>query len=86
MTTTVKAPKCCLCGRECEDIYGNNPYPLAQKGVCCNECNQHVIMARMVTLEGVKNRFGVDDRGAKIIMKSILDHRRLLCKRRDYSL
>lgn len=82
--TTVKYPKCCLCGGDCDDIYGNNPFPLANKGVCCNKCNQHVIMARMVTIEGVKNRFGVDDKGAKTIMKNILDNRRRLCALKEY--
>ena len=42
-------PKCCICGRTCEDKWGNNPWPLGKEDeVCCNVCNiLHVIPARM---------------------------------------
>ena len=38
--------KCCLCG--CDyDEFGNNPFPLATEGKCCDKCNQEkVIKAR----------------------------------------
>lgn len=41
---------CCLCGNE---IYGwgNNPWPLAQAGECCDSCNEKkVIPARLIQL------------------------------------
>lgn len=50
-----KGFKCCLCGKHIgwdeEGIYGNNPYPLKEKGQCCDECNStKVIPARRVGL------------------------------------
>lgn len=55
-------PDCVLCGEKCECRWGNNPYPLAVKGVCCGRCNFKVIMAR---LEGLNNpqpyEFSEDD-------------------------
>ena len=39
-------PNCCLCGLPYERI-GNNPAPLAEKGRCCDACNEVVIEARM---------------------------------------
>ena len=30
--------KCCLCGKEIDDKFGNNPYPLNNgEGRCCND-------------------------------------------------
>jgi hypothetical protein len=40
-------PVCVLCKKLCDCKYGNNPQPLASEGVCCNECNQKVILARV---------------------------------------
>lgn len=37
---------CVLCGRHCTG-FGNNPYPLASEGECCDECNMRVIEARL---------------------------------------
>jgi hypothetical protein len=39
-------PNCCLCGLPYERI-GNNPKPLAEKGRCCDACNEIVIEARI---------------------------------------
>lgn len=41
-----KAVKCVLCGAEIKGV-GNNPAPLAESGVCCDECNAKVVEARM---------------------------------------
>ena len=41
-----KAVKCVLCGAEIKGA-GNNPAPLAESGVCCDECNAKVVEARM---------------------------------------
>lgn len=50
--------KCCICGKwtlgwgeHCQ--FGNNPYPLKEKGQCCDACNGLVIQAR---LSGYFNR------------------------------
>lgn len=54
MSRTRKAiPKCCICGTMLigENEFGNNPYPVKQKGRCCNECNwMYVIPARMAMI------------------------------------
>lgn len=42
-----KNPRCVLCGKRCECRYGNNPYPLAEEGRCCGDCNIKVILARL---------------------------------------
>lgn len=38
--------KCCICKKEIKG-YGNNPFPLKNKGRCCNDCNSFVILARL---------------------------------------
>lgn len=38
--------KCVLCGSGIKG-YGNNPWPLANKGECCDECNIKVIWERL---------------------------------------
>ncbi len=38
--------KCVLCNKKF-DGHGNNPDPLAKKGLCCKECNYDVIEARV---------------------------------------
>lgn len=38
---------CCLCGKECENEYGNNPEPLMRNSDttrCCNECNNNMVI------------------------------------------
>ena len=45
----MKNPKCCICGKECENEWGNNPWPIDkdENARCCNECNDnYVIPAR----------------------------------------
>ena len=46
-----KNPTCCLCSKTCENEWGNNPAPLATTGVCCDDCNQKVILVRMGMLK-----------------------------------
>jgi len=31
--------KCCLCKEKFPESWGNNPWPLAQNGSCCMQCN-----------------------------------------------
>lgn len=35
--------ECCICGKEFSG-YGNNPYPIAKRGQCCDECNFDVVL------------------------------------------
>jgi hypothetical protein len=39
-----KNPICCFCGNECDDKYGNNPFPSADSGRCCDNCNASVVL------------------------------------------
>jgi len=42
---------CCLCGRAFVG-WGNNPYPCAEKGDCCNDCNRDkVVPARLSVIK-----------------------------------
>lgn len=41
---------CCICGKVFEG-WGNNPYPMAEEGRCCDECNDtYVIPARLIKM------------------------------------
>ncbi len=43
--------KCCICKKECENQWGNNPWPISTKkdDRCCNQCNvDYVIPARII--------------------------------------
>ena len=43
--------KCCICGCEFEG-FGNNPWPVKGNGVCCDICNNNVVLqARLRLLE-----------------------------------
>lgn len=44
-----KRPICAICGKECENEFGNNPDPLLTDidARCCNECNDKVIAFRL---------------------------------------
>lgn len=44
---TAKNETCVLCGRPIMG-WGNNPYPLAEDGECCDQCNALVIQARLI--------------------------------------
>lgn len=44
-------PICCICKKECENEWGNNPYPIVkdEKARCCNKCNEtKVVPARII--------------------------------------
>jgi len=38
--------KCALC-KDSFSGFGNNPWPLAEKGRCCDECNFLVVASRL---------------------------------------
>lgn len=49
--------KCCFCKKNCENEYGNNPWPLKTKqgGRCCNICNEkYVLTARSIMERDIK--------------------------------
>ena len=52
--------KCCMCNQEILKnpligwAQGNNAEPVVKNGRCCDDCNQVVIMARMMDLFEVK--------------------------------
>lgn len=46
--------KCCICGKTFEG-YGNNPWPLAEKGLCCDSCYFKVIQARLKLAKEKRN-------------------------------
>lgn len=43
-----KKPICCFCGKECNDLYGNNPYPVSKndKDRCCDFCNMTIVIPK----------------------------------------
>jgi len=41
---------CVLCLHPITEQFGNNPWPLSEKGRCCDDCNQLVILARLARL------------------------------------
>lgn len=41
----MKKKKCCICNKDFIG-YGNNPWPLKEKGLCCDECNKKVVLER----------------------------------------
>lgn len=50
-------PICCICGKECENEWGNNPYPVnnTENARCCDTCNDlYVIPARIANLMAMK--------------------------------
>ena len=36
--------KCCLCGKDILQPYGNNPEPVKHEGLCCDECNIKIVV------------------------------------------
>lgn len=44
-----KAHICSICGRLFEG-YGNNPKPVEDLGVCCDECNRNVVIPARISL------------------------------------
>jgi len=67
---------CILCG-EWFRGYGNNPWPLAEKGECCNDCDDRkVIPARMV-------RMGFSEAHAKHTGELAQNIRRKICQEKS---
>lgn len=54
-----KNPICCICGNECENEFGNNPWPVNndEDARCCNVCNDTVVVPeRIATLINKKEK------------------------------
>ena len=50
LDASIEKHECCICGKEFTD-YGNNPEPVKESGVCCDECNaSKVIPARIAAI------------------------------------
>ena len=47
--------KCCICG-EYFWGYGNDSYPVKDKGECCNKCNQEEVVPARLRLLRRENR------------------------------
>ena len=45
---------CCICGKAFKG-HGHNPHPIANEGVCCDECNTKVVVERIKVMEGTNN-------------------------------
>lgn len=41
--------KCCICGQKFTG-YGNNPYPVKEKGRCCDECDNSVVVPTRIKI------------------------------------
>lgn len=61
----MEKPVCCFCGKECENEFGNNPYPVNkdENARCCNDCNMSIVLpARIKAFEVTKeNEKGGDE-------------------------
>ena len=81
---TEKKPVCCLCGRECDDEWGNNPWPLSlgDDDRCCNACNTEVITARLCGAERIARELGISLGEAREKAESLYEHLREVCKAR----
>lgn len=40
---------CCICGKEFTG-WGNSPYPIKQRGRCCDECNANMVVPARILL------------------------------------
>ena len=43
--TEVVRKTCCICGKDFIG-FGNNPYPVKDKGTCCDQCNSEVVIPK----------------------------------------
>ena len=42
----IETKTCCICGKSFKG-YGHNPHPLKDEGVCCDKCNNKVLVERV---------------------------------------
>ena len=48
--------KCCICGTEIVNGYGNNPWPVKESGECCDMCNMTVVLQKRLEMLNEKGR------------------------------
>lgn len=48
--------KCCICGQEIVDGFGNNPWPIKDKGECCDLCNISVVLKARLNMINNKKK------------------------------
>lgn len=46
----VETKTCCICGKTFHG-HGHSPNPIKEEGVCCDECNAKVVVARLESLK-----------------------------------
>lgn len=44
-----KIERCCICGKKIQGV-GNDPYPVREKGRCCQYCNLTVVIPERIRL------------------------------------
>lgn len=49
--------RCCICGGELRNG-GNDPYPVATYGRCCDACNYGVVLPKRIELSKQDNEQG----------------------------
>lgn len=42
--TTLHKFTCCICKKQITNEWGNNPYPVSNKGKCCEYCNRTIVL------------------------------------------
>lgn len=40
---------CCICNAPIIN-YGNDPYPIKEKGVCCDMCNIYIVVPKRIKI------------------------------------
>lgn len=51
ITEPEKPKECCLCGKPL-DNFGNDPWPLEDKGRCCDDCNTNLVVPARIEMAG----------------------------------
>lgn len=65
--------KCCICGKKFEG-WGNNPMPVKESGVCCDECNINVVLvARLRLMYEAEEKEKVDNAIEMLTLNDIVD-------------
>lgn len=51
-------PICCFCGKECNDLYGNNPYPVSknEEDRCCDFCDTTIVIPKRLEILWAKTK------------------------------
>lgn len=68
--TEKKNPICCICGCECENEFGNNPWPVVKDNDarCCNRCDASVVIPARIR-QAIEARRKADLKTEKFSMR-----------------